>query len=562
VGASPIYWNGHIFVTNWYGFGDWAPGLYSLNAETGEVEWRNNKITGSSTAVIFGNTLVVGNLSGHVYYVNASSGAIEKEILLESSPSWWGVSSSPLVYNSSVYVLTFSNGTLWKLNTDGDIQWRVTTGGEISHYTSPTAYGGRIFFAGNDSGNALFSVYENSTISWKFPVEGDITSTPSVGYGKVFLATNEKLYAVGVDGKLVWSVDFNGTISSPAVANGKIYIGSAEGKLYCFDAENGSLLWTFTANGKIDSSPAVANGVVYFATNTPQGTIYAVNANTGDLLWYYRLNPPSGSYYNIMSSPFIANNKLYIGADSGYVYCFNSSGTLEYNVTLVPTDFSVDVNGNSYNVERATALGALYATQDYDGEVFFEISLDDSWYDPQTSSGLFVSSIMGLGTTQVGGKWIYWSVWNESKAMISVSVDAYSITGNKTIYYCYGDGTSLDSCLILLKINTEVKPAGVSSFEVLNGKIGGNLTAWVNITTTESNWYVVVVSGVNDSGESLAGLSTFYLEVGEELSIPVLVHVPQLAKTGTYRLYAGVYKYSEYPNSPIHVFGYVTAEVS
>ncbi len=564
VGASPVYSNGHIYVANWYGWGGWNPGLYSLNADTGNVEWRNEKITGASSVAVFGNVIIVGNLSGHLYYVNTTTGAIEKSILLESSPSWWGITSSPLVYNGSVYVTTFSNGTLWSLDSSGNIRWKYSTGGEISHYTSPAPYNGVIFFAGNDSGNSLFAVDENGNLVWNFPVEGKITNTPSVGYGKVFVATDKRLYAVNLDGSEAWSVSFNGTISSAAVAYGRIYIGSAEGKLYCFNATTGNKLWEFAANGKIDSSPAVADGVVYFATNTPEGTIYALNADTGSLLWYYRLKPPSGSYYNIMSSPFVANNRLYIGADSGYVYCFSTSGNLQYNISLIPGKFEVDVNGKTYYVKKATAMGALYAAQQYssDAEVFFEITLDDSWYDPQTSTGLFIASIMGLGTKQVNGKWIYWSVWNESKVMIPVSADAYLISGNETVYYCYGDGSGLNTCAVLLKINSQVKPVGISSLEVSDGKRGGNITAWVNITSAESEWYVVVVSGVSNSGEALAGISTFHLNAGEVLRVPVLVHIPQLAQTGSYKLYAGVYRFSSYPNAPIHIYGPASCEVS
>lgn len=570
IGATPVYWNGHIYVSNWYGWGEWSPGLYSLNASTGEMEWRNSNITGASSVAVYDNTLIVGNLSGHLYSVNASTGSTLSSILLESSPSWWGIASSPLVYNGSIYVTTFSNGTLWclDLDTNGEIKikWKYTTGGEISHYTSPAAYNGRIFFAGNESGNgnALLSVYENGTLSWKFSVLGKITNTPSIGYGKVFVATDKRLYAVNLDGTEAWNVSFNGSMSTAAIAYGKIYIGSKNGKLYCYNATTGEKLWEFQSNGKIDSSPAVANGVVYFATNTPEGTVYALDASDGDLLWYYRLLPPSGRYYNIMSSPFIAEDRLYIGADSGYIYCFNMSGRIEYNVSLIPGKFSVEVNGNTYRVERVTALGALYASQTYrsdDNELYFQIVLDDSWYDPQTSTGLFVSSIMGLGTKQVDGKWIYWSIWNGSKNQISVSADAYLIR-NETIYYCYGDGSSLDTCQILLEINSEVKPVGISYLEVSNGERGGNITAWVNVTAAESNWYVVVVSGVNGNGEALAGISTFHLNAGEELRVPVLVHIPQLAQTGTYSLYAGVYRFNEYPHTPIYVYGPESAEVS
>ncbi|WP_086975916.1 outer membrane protein assembly factor BamB family protein [Archaeoglobus fulgidus] len=561
VGASPVYYNGHIYVTNWFGWGDWQPGLYSLNATTGSVEWRNATISGASSVAVFGNLLVVGDITGMLYYVDAASGDIVKAVKLESSPLWWGIASSPLVYNGSVYVTTFSNGTLWKIDSDGNVVWRYTTGGEIDPYTSPSAFKGLVFFAGNESGNALLvAVNESGVEQWKFPVDGKITNSPSTDGQRVYVATETKLYAVNLDGTEAWSVAFSGTMSTAAVAYGNVYIGS-DGKLYCFNASDGTKKWETAVNGKIDSSPAVAGGVVYFATNTPEGTLYAVDALSGEVLWYYRLSPPSGSYYNIMSSPFIAENKLFIGADSGYVYCFETSGSFEFNVTLIPGKFEVLVNGNSYEVNRTTALGALYESENHTvngAKVWFEVSLDDSWY---SQYGFFIKTIMGLGTDQIDGNWIYWSVWNET-GQISVGADRYNLNQKETVYYCYGDGSSLNSCLILLKINADVKPAGISSLELSNGNRGGNITAWVNVTSASTDWYVVVVSGVGEQGEAIAGISTFRLNAGEELRVPVLIHIPQLADQGTYSLYAGVYRFSEYPANLIHLYGPASCEVS
>lgn len=72
----------------------------------------------------------------------------------------------------------------------------------------------------------------------------------------------------------------------------------------------------------------------------------------------------------------------------------------------------------------------------------------------------------------------------------------------------------------------------------------------------------MVVSGVNSEGEAIAGISTFYLNAGGELKVPVLVHIPQLAQTGSYNLYAGVYRLSDYPNALIHLYDPVSCEVS
>jgi outer membrane protein assembly factor BamB len=52
-------------------------------------------------------------------------------------------------------------------------------------------------------------------------------------------------------------------LSSPAVANGIVYVGSNSGAIYALDASSGNLLWLYQTGGAIYSTPAVANGVVY-----------------------------------------------------------------------------------------------------------------------------------------------------------------------------------------------------------------------------------------------------------------------------------------------------------
>jgi outer membrane protein assembly factor BamB len=54
--------------------------------------------------------------------------------------------------------------------------------------------------------------------------------------------------------------------SSPTVANGVVYVGSWDGKLYAFDARSGAQLWSFTTASEIISSPTVLNGIVYVAS--------------------------------------------------------------------------------------------------------------------------------------------------------------------------------------------------------------------------------------------------------------------------------------------------------
>jgi len=66
---------------------------------------------------------------------------------------------------------------------------------------------------------------------------------------------------------LRWSYITGGLVySSPAVANGVVYVGSEDFNVYALDASTGAKLWSFATGGKVFSSPAVASGVVYAAS--------------------------------------------------------------------------------------------------------------------------------------------------------------------------------------------------------------------------------------------------------------------------------------------------------
>jgi hypothetical protein len=78
-------------------------------------------------------------------------------------------------------------------------------------------------------------------------------------------------------GQLLWSAVTGGDIeSSPAVANGVVYVGSLDNNLYAFNASTGQLIWSAATGGGIDSSPAVADGVVYVGSH--DGSLYEPSA--------------------------------------------------------------------------------------------------------------------------------------------------------------------------------------------------------------------------------------------------------------------------------------------
>jgi eukaryotic-like serine/threonine-protein kinase len=80
------------------------------------------------------------------------------------------------------------------------------------------------------------------------------------------------------------------------------------------NASTGTKLWSYTTGKQVLSSPAVANGVVYVGSF--DNNVYALNAKTGAKLWSYT----TGSY--VWSSPVVVNGTVYVGSYDGNVYAF------------------------------------------------------------------------------------------------------------------------------------------------------------------------------------------------------------------------------------------------
>src|SRR5260370_258415 len=129
------------------------------------------------------------------------------------------------------------------------------------------------------------------------------------------ILTSSNVSALTLD----WSYTTGSVQSSPAVANGVVYIGSMDDKLYALDAVTGALKWSYATGGYIDSSPAVVGGVVY--VDSGDLNLYVLDAVTGTLKWSYT----TGSYRSyIYSSPAVANGVVYVGSTDAKLYALDA----------------------------------------------------------------------------------------------------------------------------------------------------------------------------------------------------------------------------------------------
>ena len=346
VASSPVVADGKVFVYSgdeWY---DDRPNpsnkIYALDKDTGEVIWVKSYETGigaldPSPAVANGKVFV-GSTNGKIYALDINNG---KQIW--SYETSYGkrtpIYTSPTVANGKVFVI-FGQGIIYCLDgVTGEAIWSY----EIEDsWSSPAVADGKVF-VGASYYEKVFALDENTgALIWSYEIGDYGISSPAVGYGKVFVHTgnsvtplsNDILYALDEDtGELIWSYNTGGSInrlaSSPAVANGKVFVGSSNGKIYALDANNGKLIWSYETGDVVLSSPAIADGKVFIGSGDSK--VYALDENTGKLIWNYR----TGGY--VHSSQAIADGKVFVGSMDGKIYCFGSETPVTSTPTPTPT---------------------------------------------------------------------------------------------------------------------------------------------------------------------------------------------------------------------------------
>jgi outer membrane protein assembly factor BamB len=294
IASSPAVVNGVVYIG--------SDKLYAFDAVTGTTLW-TAKTAGyveSSPAAVNG-VVYVGSDDGNLYAFDATGSAGCSGTPKTCAPLWTapngGGSGSPTVVNGVVYV---GADQLYAFDATGSTAcsgtpktcaplWTAPTG---EFGTSSPAVAGGVVYVKSESGNldafdatgttGCTGTPKTCTPLWTAPVGQFGSSSPAVANGVVYVGSfdDDRLYAFDATGTTgctgtpktcapLWTAITGGGVeSSPAVANGVVYVGSDDGRLYAFDASGcgatscGSS-WTATTGDAVSSSPAVANGSVY-----------------------------------------------------------------------------------------------------------------------------------------------------------------------------------------------------------------------------------------------------------------------------------------------------------
>jgi outer membrane protein assembly factor BamB len=319
--SSPVASAGMVFVASTDGY------LYAVNATTGAKIWDFLIGTGANSPSVAHGKVFITSKSGNVYAINMYTGS---EVWSKSLGEEAGF-GAPLIVGSRVFVN--GNQTVFALNE----AIGVNLYSEPIHHANgiaplaynDSAYGNGLIYAvvlgGMQIGVNGFEALDAMGRFWLSLAPTGIETVRSgatIGDGKLFVVTvdingTSVIFGLNDFGMRTWDRLLDGvTEASPAVAYNTVYIPTSDGA-YALDTENGTVKWSCPLDGEYSvSSPAVADGKVYFGLDN--GYVYALDAFTGDLVWSYKTEGA------VQSSPAISDGLLFVGSNDGNLYAIGT----------------------------------------------------------------------------------------------------------------------------------------------------------------------------------------------------------------------------------------------
>jgi outer membrane protein assembly factor BamB len=287
--------------------------LVALSLENGSVYWKfsTGSPIGESSPAYSGGVVYIGDLGGWINALNASDGR-----KLWAFKTGGEIKSSPVVYGDTVLIGSYDEHLYGLSARNGSVQWKFKTNGPV--HATPGIADGMAYIAGCDE---LFRAIRISDGKEVFNISsGAYTgASPALRGGSAFYGTfdNEVL---GVDlgqRNIAWRYEHPQRkfpfYSSAAVTSSHVVLGGRDKMVHGLTLA-GKAAWTFTTRARVESSPAIAGGRVFIGSN--DGRFYVLNVNTGAKLWEFDAGAP------LSASPAIANGRIVIGSQDGRLYCF------------------------------------------------------------------------------------------------------------------------------------------------------------------------------------------------------------------------------------------------
>lgn len=260
--------------------------LYARDTLTGNLnwsidtdEWHSAPIFDSEKGILtIGGSNDGGFSNAALYDLNETNG-----VNLGKSYSWYPdgiIFCSPASDGTNEFVGSYYYPGGGSYVADGDFWgdgWHIYLGEGIK---SSASIGFGFIYVGGMDGN-LYSLYQSDgETSWFRSTKGPIESSPAIDSSKGLVivgSDDSRLYCFRWDGAAKWNHTFNTpVVNSPVItANSKVVI-SVNDTVYALDEDTGNEIWRYKTGGRL-TSVAIANDTIF--VGSADGHLYALSSS-------------------------------------------------------------------------------------------------------------------------------------------------------------------------------------------------------------------------------------------------------------------------------------------
>lgn len=314
--GQAVLWGRRVFI------GALDGKLHCFDTQTGATIWvyeSGGLFKGS--CCFYRGRLYAGNVDNRIRCIDARDGSLVW--------NWYNprdCDSSPCVVAGKLYI-GGEDGRLKCFDpATGDLHWQLALGegkraqpGSGGIESSPALADGEVF-VGHYDGYLLCADASTGVEKWRAATGADTDASPVIVGDRVYIAAQTespylRCFDRSASGALVWEfANKRGFWATPALADGRVYVGGHDGVMYCLDASSGRVIWTFAAGGPIWSSACVVDGKVLFGSHDPY--LRMLDASSGAELWRYEMGART------LSTACVVGGRIYLGSGNGWFHCF------------------------------------------------------------------------------------------------------------------------------------------------------------------------------------------------------------------------------------------------
>jgi outer membrane protein assembly factor BamB len=196
-------------------------------------------------------------------------------------------------------------------------------------------------FVQGSAGDSVLS--DEPKLLWTFDAKAEIQSTAAIVGARVFVASAEGVLCLDLEardkaGKEIWRTKNEvGIQSSPAVRNGKVYLGDDAGIFRALDAKTGNEVWKFDTQSEDGGGQEIISSATFSGKRVLFGSydsrLYCLSAEGGTFLWKYQTQGP------LHSTPVIIEGRTFVAGCDAQLRSVNAETGKEI-VTLEMGDYS------------------------------------------------------------------------------------------------------------------------------------------------------------------------------------------------------------------------------